>query len=122
MARQSGAAGDEAARARSCLGRLGAVTLHVVLDGRAPGTGDAGKSDLYDFKSRLLDGLAQPVVKVTTVNAPEGGLNQNQVWEFVRVANPITAVKPAVASETSGTNYQVFDTDQNHRWYFRPCA
>jgi hypothetical protein len=101
---------------------LGAVTLHVVLDGRAPGTGDAGKSDLYDFKAGLLDGLAQPVVKVTTVNVPQDGLNQNQTWEFVRVANPIEALKPTVTSETMGTNYQVIDADQNHRWWFKPSA
>jgi hypothetical protein len=98
------------------------VTLHVVLDGRAPGTGDAGKSDLFDFKAGLLDGIAQPVVKVATVNVPQGGLNQNQMWEFVRVANPIEALKPTVVSETMGTNYQVIDTDQNHRWWFKPTA
>jgi hypothetical protein len=99
---------------------LGGVTLRVVVDGRAPGSGDAGKSDLYDFKAHLLDGIAQPVVKVTTVNAPEAGLNQNQMWEFVRAAHPIEADEPTVVSETSGTSYQVFDTEQNSRWCFKP--
>ena len=101
---------------------LGAVTLHIVVDGRAPGTGDAGKCDVLDFKARLLDGLAQPVIKVTTINMPQGGVNQNQIWEFVRVANPIVAVKPTVTSETTGVNYQVMDSHQNHRWYLRPTA
>jgi hypothetical protein len=101
---------------------LGAVTLHIVVDGRAPGTGDAGMCDLLDFKARLLDGLAQPVIKVTTINMPQGGVNQNQTWEFARVANPITAVKPTVTSETTGVNYQVMDADQNRRWWLKPTA
>ena len=101
---------------------LGAVTLHVTVDGRPPGTGDAGKSDLFDFRGGLLDGLAQPVVKVATVNVPSGGLNKNQMWEFVKATQPIAAVKPTVVSETAGVNYQVMDVTQNTAWVFRPTA
>jgi hypothetical protein len=101
---------------------LGAVTLHIFVDGRQPGTGDAGKSDLLDFKACLRNGLAQPALKVTTINVPEGGVNQNQIWEFVRAANPIAADKPTVTSETTGVNYQVMDSHQNTRWHLRPIA
>jgi hypothetical protein len=101
---------------------LGAVTLHVVVDGRAPGTGDAGKSDVFDFKAGLLDGLAQPVLKVKTINTPQGGVNQNQTWEFVKAASPITALKPTVVSETPGVNFQIIDVDQNKKWRLQPTA
>jgi hypothetical protein len=101
---------------------LGAVTLHVVVDGRAPGTGDAGKSDLFDFRACLRDGLAQPVLKIKTVNVPQGGLNQNQMWEFVKAANPIAAHKPTVVSETQGVNFQVIDVNQNKWWRLEPVA
>jgi hypothetical protein len=101
---------------------LGAVTLHLVVDGRAPGTGDAGKSDLFDFRASLLDGLAQPVLKVKTVNVPQDGLNQNQTWEFVKAANPITAPKPTVVSETEGVSFQIIDVNQNRGWWLKPTA
>jgi hypothetical protein len=101
---------------------LGAVTLHVVVDGRPPGTGDAGKSDLFDFRACLRDGLAQPVLSVKTINVPEGGVNQNQTWEFVKAAHPITAPKPTVVSETEGVTYQVIDVDQNRGWWLKPTT
>ena len=101
---------------------LGAVTLHIVLDGRAPGTGDAGKSDLFDFRSNLLDGLYAPILKITTINIPQGGLNQGQIWQFVNCANAILAEKPTVVSETPGVNYQVLDVNQNHQWRLKPTA
>ena len=101
---------------------LGAVTLHVVVDGRAPGTGDAGKSDLFDFRAGLLDGLAQPVLSIKTVNVPQGGVNQNQTWEFVKAAHPITAPKPTVVSETEGVTFQIIDVNQNRGWWLKPTT